>query len=111
MRTVLPGDSNNFGETTTCQFEQRNHNCGHFSTQCVCTAEKSSCKYRQEVPARVRVIDSFLTKQATSKEEKPKIHLLEFDERFAVFPEFIHYDFRNPFKLPCKHEFYYHSRT
>jgi hypothetical protein len=42
--------------------------------------------------------------QATSKEEKPKIYLLEFDERFAVFPEFIHYDFRDPFKLPCKHE-------
>jgi hypothetical protein len=41
--------------------------------------------------------------QAISKEEKPKIYLLEFDERFAVFPEFIHYDFRDPFKLPCKH--------
>jgi len=41
--------------------------------------------------------------QATSKEERPKIYLLEFDERFAVFPEFIHYDFRDPFKLPCKY--------
>jgi hypothetical protein len=57
------------------------------------------------------VIDSYLTLQATSKGEKPKIHLLEFDERFAVFPEFVHYDFRNPLKLPCKYELYYHSRA
>jgi hypothetical protein len=56
------------------------------------------------------VIDSFLTLQATSK-EKPKIHLLEFDERFAVFPEFVHYDFRNPFKLPRKYELCCHSRA
>lgn len=32
----------------------------------------------------------------------PKIYLLEFDERFGVFPEFVFYDFKNPFKLPGK---------
>ena len=32
--------------------------------------------------------------------EIPKIYLLEFDERFGVFPEFVFYDFKNPFKLP-----------
>jgi hypothetical protein len=33
-------------------------------------------------------------------EEKPKIYLLEFDERFNIFDEFVFYDFHNPFKLP-----------
>jgi hypothetical protein len=47
--------------------------------------------------------------QATSK-EKPKIYLLEFDERFAVFPEFVHYDFHDPFKLPCKHKLSHRGR-
>ncbi|RFU24224.1 hypothetical protein B7463_g12120, partial [Scytalidium lignicola] len=33
--------------------------------------------------------------------QKPKIYLLEFDERFAVFSEeFVFYDFHNPLKLP-----------
>ncbi|PVI06901.1 hypothetical protein DM02DRAFT_649247 [Periconia macrospinosa] len=31
---------------------------------------------------------------------RPKISLLEFDQRFAVFPEFVPYDFQTPFKLP-----------
>lgn len=34
------------------------------------------------------------------EENRPKIYLLEFDERFSVFPEFIHYDFHKPLKLP-----------
>lgn len=33
--------------------------------------------------------------------ECPNIYLLEFDERFNVFKEFIHYDFQSPLKLPC----------
>ncbi|APA14107.1 hypothetical protein sscle_12g088770 [Sclerotinia sclerotiorum 1980 UF-70] len=33
-------------------------------------------------------------------EKRPKLHLLEFDERFGVFPEFSFYDFNNPLKLP-----------
>ncbi|KAI1147483.1 putative N6-adenine methyltransferase-domain-containing protein [Nemania diffusa] len=32
---------------------------------------------------------------------KPKAYLLEHDHRFAVFPEFIFYDFAEPFKLPA----------
>ncbi|KAI0474259.1 putative N6-adenine methyltransferase-domain-containing protein [Xylaria cf. heliscus] len=31
---------------------------------------------------------------------KPKTYLLEHDHRFAVFPEFVFYDFAHPFKLP-----------
>ncbi|KAI1262010.1 putative N6-adenine methyltransferase-domain-containing protein [Xylariaceae sp. FL1019] len=31
---------------------------------------------------------------------KPKTFLLEHDQRFGVFPEFIFYDFAEPFKLP-----------
>lgn len=30
----------------------------------------------------------------------PQVFLLEFDERFAVFPEFIRYDFQSPLELP-----------
>lgn len=33
-------------------------------------------------------------------EEIPKMYLLEFDERFSIFPEFVFYDFQKPFKLP-----------
>ncbi|KAI0424888.1 putative N6-adenine methyltransferase-domain-containing protein [Xylaria sp. FL1042] len=32
---------------------------------------------------------------------KPKIFLLEHDSRFAIFPEFVFYDFAQPFKLPA----------
>ncbi|KAL2751931.1 hypothetical protein ACRALDRAFT_2030583 [Sodiomyces alcalophilus JCM 7366] len=32
---------------------------------------------------------------------KPKVVLLEYDQRFAVFPEFVAYDYRHPFKLPA----------
>ncbi|KAI1385326.1 putative N6-adenine methyltransferase-domain-containing protein [Hypoxylon trugodes] len=31
---------------------------------------------------------------------KPKVYLLEHDQRFAVFPEFVFYDFQQPIKLP-----------
>jgi hypothetical protein len=34
------------------------------------------------------------------KSEQPNLYLLEFDERFNVFPEFVFYDFKSPFKLP-----------
>ncbi|GAP85220.1 putative n-6 adenine-specific DNA methyltransferase 2 [Rosellinia necatrix] len=32
---------------------------------------------------------------------KPTTYLLEHDHRFAVFPEFVFYDFAHPFKLPA----------
>ncbi|KAI1122035.1 putative N6-adenine methyltransferase-domain-containing protein [Nemania abortiva] len=32
---------------------------------------------------------------------RPKTYLLEHDQRFAVFPEFVFYDFAEPFKLPA----------
>ena len=32
--------------------------------------------------------------------ERPKLILLEHDDRFEVFPEFTWYDFQQPFKLP-----------
>lgn len=31
---------------------------------------------------------------------KPKLVLLEHDRRFAIFPEFVYYDFAQPLKLP-----------
>lgn len=37
---------------------------------------------------------------ASPNEPKPKVVLLEHDRRFAVFPEFIFYDFAQPLKLP-----------
>ncbi|KAK1638107.1 putative N6-adenine methyltransferase-domain-containing protein [Colletotrichum phormii] len=33
-------------------------------------------------------------------EARPKVFLLEHDNRFNVFPEFVWYDFAQPFKLP-----------
>ncbi|KAG6003846.1 hypothetical protein E4U21_001645 [Claviceps maximensis] len=33
-------------------------------------------------------------------DERPKVVLLEHDDRFAVFPEFVFYDYQQPLKLP-----------
>ncbi|KAH8887063.1 NAD(P)-binding protein [Thozetella sp. PMI_491] len=38
----------------------------------------------------------------TQEEDKPKLVLLEHDNRFAVFPEFVFYDFAQPVKLPAE---------
>lgn len=40
------------------------------------------------------------SKTGWAEDKRPKLHLLEFDERFSVFPEFSFYDFNNPLKLP-----------
>ncbi|SPQ25834.1 cd3cdb60-8906-4b92-ba3e-48abd6aa44b3 [Thermothielavioides terrestris] len=37
---------------------------------------------------------------APSDEPKPKLVLLEHDNRFAIFPEFVFYDYAQPLKLP-----------
>ncbi|KAI9680760.1 MAG: hypothetical protein M1817_004200 [Caeruleum heppii] len=34
---------------------------------------------------------------------KPKITLFEYDDRFGVFDEFVHYDFHQPLQLPGMH--------
>ncbi|KAK4124160.1 hypothetical protein N657DRAFT_644361 [Parathielavia appendiculata] len=36
-----------------------------------------------------------------SEKLRPKLLLLEHDNRFAVFPEFVYYDFAQPLKLPA----------
>ncbi|KAG6018076.1 hypothetical protein E4U54_004615 [Claviceps lovelessii] len=33
-------------------------------------------------------------------DERPRVVLLEHDDRFAVFPEFVFYDYQQPLKLP-----------
>ena len=35
-----------------------------------------------------------------AKKNSPRISLLEFDNRFDVFEEFVHYDFKDPLRLP-----------
>ncbi|KAH6844852.1 putative N6-adenine methyltransferase-domain-containing protein [Chaetomium sp. MPI-CAGE-AT-0009] len=37
---------------------------------------------------------------APPEQPKPKLVLLEHDERFNIFPEFVYYDFAQPLKLP-----------
>ncbi|UNI17305.1 Protein-lysine N-methyltransferase efm5 [Purpureocillium takamizusanense] len=34
--------------------------------------------------------------------ERPRLVLLEYDERFRVFPEFVAYDFQSPLSLPAE---------
>ena len=34
----------------------------------------------------------------------PRVSLLEFDKRFDVFEEFVHYDFQKPLNLPGEHQ-------
>jgi len=45
-------------------------------------------------------LKNILAEKGTPIEEQPKIWLLEYDERFNVFPEFVCYDFHKPFSLP-----------
>ncbi|KAI4213508.1 MAG: hypothetical protein LQ351_004009 [Letrouitia transgressa] len=39
---------------------------------------------------------------AKGSSNPPQICLLEFDQRFGVFEEFVHYDFQSPTKLPSQ---------
>ncbi|KAL8697499.1 MAG: hypothetical protein Q9224_002281 [Gallowayella concinna] len=41
-----------------------------------------------------------LTGNEGSVSDTPQVTLLEFDQRFSVFKEFVHYDFQSPIKLP-----------
>ncbi|TVY93999.1 Protein-lysine N-methyltransferase [Lachnellula willkommii] len=45
-------------------------------------------------------VKNILAKSGTTEDERPKVYLLEFDQRFEVFPEFVFYDFNNPLNLP-----------
>ncbi|KAL3426188.1 Protein-lysine N-methyltransferase EFM5 [Phlyctema vagabunda] len=45
-------------------------------------------------------LKNLLAASDKSDDEKPKLFLLEYDERFNVFPEFVFYDFKDPLKLP-----------
>lgn len=41
-----------------------------------------------------------LTVKASGAYEKAQVYLLEFDSRFSMFKEFVHYDFGSPLNLP-----------
>ncbi|KAH8590919.1 putative N6-adenine methyltransferase-domain-containing protein [Bisporella sp. PMI_857] len=45
-------------------------------------------------------LKNLLNQSGKSEDEKPKLWLLEYDKRFNVFPEFVFYDFNEPFGLP-----------
>ena len=45
--------------------------------------------------------DADFAQTAGEYSQPRRICLFEFDERFAVMKEFIHYDFHSPLKLPC----------
>lgn len=40
--------------------------------------------------------------KATGVHEDPQVYLLEYDIRFSMFKEFVHYDFGSPLNLPGK---------
>jgi hypothetical protein len=42
----------------------------------------------------------YVQSAAPPDQPKPKLLLLEHDKRFAVFPEFVYYDFAEPLNLP-----------
>ncbi len=48
-------------------------------------------------------LKNVLAASGKTKEEMPRLWLLEFDKRFEVFgDEFVFYDFNEPMKLPRK---------
>lgn len=51
-------------------------------------------------PCMYLMTDIHIKVAAPPSEPKPKLVLLEHDRRFAIFPEFVFYDFAQPLKLP-----------
>ena len=41
-----------------------------------------------------------ITTKASGEYEVPQVYLFEFDNRFSIFKEFVHYDFRSPLSVP-----------
>lgn len=41
-----------------------------------------------------------LKNMTAARKESPKLALLEYDDRFEVFEEYVHYDFNDPLRLP-----------
>ncbi|KAL2210520.1 hypothetical protein CC79DRAFT_1394757 [Sarocladium strictum] len=60
------------------------------------TAENTICVL--SAPTAFVALKNVLREVEEAK--RPKVILLEFDDRFSVFPEFTFYDFQQPFKLP-----------
>jgi len=78
-------------ETASILANQLLRNCTNETTIAVVSA-----------PSVFVQLKNILAARGIPEHEAPVIFLLEFDERFSVFPEFIFYDFHNPLKLPCK---------
>ncbi|RDW73870.1 protein-lysine N-methyltransferase EFM5 [Coleophoma crateriformis] len=65
-------------------------------------ADRSTTIAAVSAPSVFIQLKNLLAKSGKADDEKPKLYLLEFDERFNVFPEFVFYDFKTPLKLPAQ---------
>lgn len=71
--------------------------CGCLGTQRFHSVEEFDC--RKTLLPQTHALE--LTLKVSGKYNvKPQLNLLEFDERFGVFKEFVFYDFQNPTRLP-----------
>ncbi|KAL1853499.1 hypothetical protein VTK73DRAFT_9010 [Phialemonium thermophilum] len=52
------------------------------------------------VPSVFIAMKNWLAASATPDDRKPKLVFLEYDRRFAIFPEFVFYDYKHPTRLP-----------
>jgi hypothetical protein len=65
-------------------------------------ADETSCIAVVSAPSVFVALKNILNDLPDDAKRPKKITLLEHDRRFAVFPEFVYYDFAEPLKLPSE---------
>ncbi|KFY17869.1 hypothetical protein V492_00329 [Pseudogymnoascus sp. VKM F-4246] len=72
--------------------------CDNKSTIAVISAPSAFVQLKNIIVSSTAAVDPASTSMTADK--IPEIYLLEFDERFSIFPEFVFYDYKYPLKLP-----------
>ncbi|EXF77243.1 hypothetical protein CFIO01_04048 [Colletotrichum fioriniae PJ7] len=81
------------------QFWYSDETAGFLARQLLEGADADTTIAIVSAPSVFVALHNILTARDES-EVRPKVFLLEYDNRFNVFPEFVFYDFAQPFKLP-----------
>ncbi|KAI1635790.1 putative N6-adenine methyltransferase-domain-containing protein [Biscogniauxia mediterranea] len=93
-----------FGEDwNESQFWYNDETANLFARQLLDGADDDTVIAVVSTPSVFVALKNLLTRAAAEGKQvpKPKIYLLEHDRRFAVFPEFVFYDFMKPMTLPA----------
>ncbi|KAI5925616.1 putative N6-adenine methyltransferase-domain-containing protein [Camillea tinctor] len=93
-----------FGEDwNESQFWYDDETANLFARELLDGADEDTVVAVVSTPSVFVALKNMLIKAAAEGKQipKPKIYLLEHDQRFSVFPEFVFYDFMKPMTLPA----------